>query len=423
MTLPSDGFQRVGSELHAERIALQSIADEVGTPLYVYSASVLRDRYRRYARAFAEKDCLVAYAVKANGNLSILRVLASEGAGADTVSEGEIRRALLAGVPPERIIFSGMGKTDQELAFALTLPGLQINLESAPEYERLKTVAAARDVRPIVAIRVNPDIAAGGHAKIATGKSDDKFGVPVGEALELYRRAAHDGVVNPVGLACHIGSQITEIAPFGAAWSRLREMTLTLRSEGLTVDRLDLGGGLGVDYGQGVGGASPDDLAKAADESLGDLGVKLAVEPGRSIVAQAGVLVSRVIHINAREDGPRFLVLDAGMNDLVRPALYDAWHDLMPIKVRDGVDIAYDVGGPVCETGDTFARARSLPPMRAGDLIAFNGAGAYAAAMASEYNSRLPAPEVLVDGNRWAIIRARPDYKSVFARETTPDWI
>lgn len=423
MTLPSDGFPLIGSELYAERISLRRLADAVGTPLYVYSSAVLRDRYLRYARAFETMDCLVAYAVKANGNLSVLRVLADAGAGADTVSQGEIRRALHAGIPPERIIFSGMGKTDEELAFALTLPGLQINLESAPEYERLKAIAAASGVQPIVAIRVNPDISAGGHAKIATGKTGDKFGVPIAEALGLYRRAAGEGVVRPVGLACHIGSQIGETGPFRASWTRLREMTVALRADGFQVDRLDLGGGLGVDYGQGAGGASPDDLALTARDVLGDLGVKLAVEPGRSISAEAGVLVSRVIHVNARDDGLKFLVLDAGMNDLVRPALYDAWHDLSPIQARDGALQAYDVVGPVCETGDTFARARRLPPIQAGDLVAFSGAGAYAAAMASEYNSRLPAPEILVDSDKWAIVRARPTFEAVFARETAPDWL
>lgn len=423
MTLPSDGFPLIGSDRHAERIPLSALAEAVGTPAYVYSAAVLRARFARYAEAFEGMDCLIAYAVKANGNLSVIRLLAGEGAGADTVSQGEIRRALAAGVSPGRIIFSGMGKTDAELAFALTLPELQINVESTPEYERLMALAEAAGQRPLMVIRVNPDVAAGGHAKIATGKTADKFGVPVGEALALYRRAEAEGVVRPVGLGCHIGSQIGSVEPFRAAWTRLREMTLALRAEGLEVERLDLGGGLGVDYGDGSGGVTPDDLAATAREVVGDLGVKLAVEPGRSLVAEAGVLLAGVTHVNARPDGPTFLVLDAGMNDLMRPALYEAWHDLVPVRERAGEPVAYDVVGPVCETGDTFARGRVLAPLEAGDLVVFGGAGAYAASMASEYNSRPAAPEVLVDGDRWAVVRPRATHDEMLARETPADWV
>lgn len=422
MTLPLDGFPLIEGERYAEAIPLTQIAEAVGTPVYVYSATVLRGRLQRYARAFEGLDCLVAYAVKANGNLSVIRVLASEGAGADTVSQGEIRRALAAGVTPDRIIFSGMGKSDAELAFALSLPGLQINVESTPEYERLSALAVLAGVRPPMVVRVNPDVAAGGHAKIATGKSGDKFGVPIDEAMALYRRAADEGVVWGVGLACHIGSQITEVSPFRAAWMRLREMTLALRAEGLPVDRLDLGGGLAVDYGDGAGGATPDELAAAAREIVGDLGVKLAVEPGRSLAAEAGILISRVVQVNARSGGPTFLVLDAGMNDLMRPALYDAWHDLSPLRARPGAPVAYDVVGPVCESGDTFARDRTLSPLQAGDLVTFGGAGAYAASMGSEYNSRPAAPEVLVDGDRWAVVRPRATYEAMLARETPADW-
>ncbi len=423
MTLPSDGFPLIGGERHVERIALCTIADQVGTPAYVYSAAVLRERIARYSRAFEGLDCLVAYAVKANGNLSVIRTLAAEGAGADTVSEGEIRRAMAAGVEPDRIIFSGMGKTDAELTFALGLDGLQINVESTPEYERLAALARKAAKRPLMVIRVNPDVAAGGHAKIATGKTGDKFGVPVEEAMALYRRAAGEGAVRPVGLACHIGSQIADVAPFRAAWTRLREMTLALRAEGLAVERLDLGGGLGVDYGEGSGGVTPADLAAVACEVVGDLGVKLAVEPGRSLVAEAGVLVTRVVHVNPRPGGPTFLVLDAGMNDLMRPALYDAWHDLNPVTERGGEPVAYDVVGPVCESGDTFARGRMLAPLEAGDLVTFGGAGAYAASMASEYNSRPAAPEVLVDGDRWAVVRPRATYDAMLARETPANWL
>jgi len=423
MTAHTDGFGPLNSTLHAEGVSMAALADAVGTPAYVYSAGTLRARYRTYEEAFAGLDCLIAYAVKANAGLAILKILAAEGAGADTVSEGEIRRALAAGIAPDRIIFSGMGKTDAELAFALSFPGLQINVESRPEFERLSALAAAQGVRPLVVFRVNPDVAAGGHDKISTGRSDNKFGIPVDEALDLYRQAQAAGLVQAVGLGCHIGSQIRETTPFRAAWGALREMTLKLRAEGRTVERIDLGGGLGVDYGDGDTGARPADLAVVAAEVFGDLGVKLAVEPGRSIVADAGVLLSRVIHINPRRAGPTFLVVDAGMNDLLRPTLYEAWHEIEPVAPRAGNPTAYDVVGPVCETGDTFARGRILTPMIAGDLVAFRGAGAYGASMASEYNRRLPAPEVLVDGNRWAVVRPRPNYGAVMAREQVPDWI
>ena len=423
MNSTRDGFARIDGKLYAEGVSLAEIAEAIGTPAYVYSARTLRDRHSTYVTALAGLDCLVAYAVKANANLSVLKVLARQGAGADTVSEGEIRRALEAGIAPEKIIFSGMGKTDAELAFALALPDLQINVESTPEFDRLCALARARAVRPLVVLRVNPDIAAGGHDKISTGKANNKFGIPVDEALHLYRRAQDEGVVRAVGLGCHIGSQIRETRPFRDAWTVLREMTLGLRAEGRTVSRLDLGGGLGVDYEQGRGGATPRDLGQVAAEVVGDLGVKLAVEPGRSIVADAGVLLTRVIHVNPRARGPTFLVLDAGMNDLLRPTLYDAWHGVETLTTRSGEAVAYDVVGPVCETGDTFARGRILPPMQAGDLVALRGAGAYAASMASEYNSRLPAPEALVDGHRWAVVRARPDYAAIMSREAVPDWL
>lgn len=421
MISDDDEFHPTGSVLPVDVRHLAEIAETVGTPAYVYGTDRLRQGYDAYARAFAGLDCLVAYAVKANPNLAVLSVLAKAGAGADTVSEGEIRRALKVGVAPERIIFSGMGKTDAELAFALTLPGLQINVESTPEFERLSSLARDRGVRPLVVLRVNPDIAAGGHDKISTGKADNKFGIPVDEAVHLYRRAQADGAVQAVGLGCHIGSQIRQTEPFRQAWSRLRDMTLALRAEGRDVSRIDLGGGLGVDYGDTPGGATPQDLAQVARALFGDLDVKLAVEPGRSIVADAGVLLARVIHVNPRVGGPTFLVLDAGMNDLMRPTLYDAWHDLLPLSVRPGPRIRYDVVGPVCETGDTFARGRELSPMKAGDLVAFKGAGAYAAAMAGEYNSRLPAPEVLVDAGCWSVVRPRPDHEAVMAREVVPE--
>ena len=414
--------------LHAEGVSLEELAAEVGTPTYVYSSATLRRHYGLLRDACdahkpALGEALIAFAVKANSNLSVLATLAKLGCGADTVSEGEIRRALAAGVPGERIIFSGVGKTDAELAFAIDVGVRQINVESSAELERLIVVAAAKSASPAIAIRVNPKIGAGGHAKITTGGAGDKFGVPVEEALSLYARAAASPHVTPVGLACHIGSQITDLTPLENAFRVLRDMTETLRADGHSVTRLDLGGGLGVPYYGDAETASPADYVAMAARVLDGLNVEAAFEPGRLMAANAGVLLSRVIQINERTDGRRFLVLDAAMNDLMRPALYDAFHDLKPVRPRAGAMRLYDVVGPVCETGDTFARDRDLPPLEAGDLVVFMSAGAYGAVMSGEYNTRPLAAEVLVDGERSAVIRPRPTYEQMFAREPMADWL
>lgn len=421
-------FEDRDGALHAEGVALEALAAEVGTPAYVYSSATLERHHRLLrealdARRAALGDALIAFAVKANSNVSVLATLAKLGAGADTVSEGEIRRALAAGVPPQRIVFSGVGKTDAELAFAVQTGLFQINVESAPELERLIAVASAMGQSIDVAIRVNPKVGAGGHAKITTGGEGDKFGVPVEEALALYARAAASGAVRPVGLACHIGSQITDLQPLAAAFAVLTGMVRTLRAQGLAVERLDLGGGLGVPYREGAVTASIADYADIAAEALSGLDVQAVFEPGRLLAANAGVLLSRVIQVTQRPDGRRFLVLDAAMNDLMRPALYDAFHDIVPVRRREGESGPYDVVGPVCETGDTFARGRDLPPLQAGDLVAFTGAGAYGATLSSEYNSRPLVPEVLVNGDRWAVIRPRPSHAAMLARETRADWL
>jgi diaminopimelate decarboxylase len=421
-------FDRIDGALHAEGVPLEALAEAAGTPAYVYSSATLKRHYgllRAAADAHRDAlgDALIAFAVKANANLSVLATLAREGCGADTVSEGEIRRALKAGVPAGRIIFSGVGKTDAELAFAIETGVRQINIESGVELDRLIAVAAAKKAAPEIAIRVNPKIGAGGHAKITTGGAHDKFGVPIDEALALYARAAASPHVTPVGLACHIGSQITTLEPLEAAFRTLREMTLTLRGQGLAVSRLDLGGGLGVPYHGQAETPSIEAYVAMAARVLDGLDVEAAFEPGRLLAANAGVLLSRVIQVNERADGRRFLVLDAAMNDLMRPALYDAFHDLTPVRLRGGAAGPHDIVGPVCETGDTFARDRDLPPIEAGDLVAFMGAGAYGAVMASEYNSRPLVPEVLVDGDRWAVVRARPSYDEMLEREPTADWL
>lgn len=410
-----------GPELWCEDTPLRVIAEAVGTPVYVYSAATLERHVDVYREALPPGS-LLAYAVKANGSLAVLRTIARRGAGADTVSEGEIRRALAAGIPPERIVFSGVGKTDAELAFAVEAGVAEINVESEPELDRLHAVAGARGARPAIAFRVNPDVGAGGHAKITTGTADSKFGVSLSEAERLYARAAAMPHVEPVGVACHIGSQITDLAPLEAAALTMRALVERLRESGLAVSRLDLGGGLGVPYFNSAEPPSPAAYGAMVARVTAGLDVQLAFEPGRIIAANAGVLLTRVIHVHERPEGRRYLVLDSGMNDLIRPAMYDAFHKLEPVRGADAPAAAYDVVGPVCETGDTFARDRELPTMAAGDLAVFRTAGAYGSAMAGEYNSRPLVPEVLVRGDRWAVTRPRPSYEEMLARETVPEW-
>ncbi len=426
-------FDRIDGALHAEGVPLEALAEAVGTPFYAYSTATLTRHYGLLREAVETHraslgDALIAFAVKANSNLSVLATLARMGSGADTVSEGEIRRALKAGVPAGRIVFSGVGKSDAELAFAIEAGVRQINVESAVELERLIGIsadvgAADRGAAPQIAIRVNPKIGAGGHARITTGGAADKFGVPAEEAPALYARAAASPHVTPVGLACHIGSQITMLEPLEGAFRALREMTLALRAEGLPVSRLDLGGGLGVPYHGQTDLPSIEAYVGMAAGVLDGLGVDTVFEPGRLLAANAGVLVSRVIQVNARSDGRRFLVLDAGMNDLMRPALYDAFHDLVPVRAREGAVGRYDLVGPICESTDVFARDRELSPLQAGDLVAFMSAGAYGAVLASEYNSRPLVPEVLVDGDRWAVVRKRPAHEEMWAREPRAEWL
>jgi diaminopimelate decarboxylase len=421
-------FHRIEGALHAEGVPLETLAQVVGTPAYVYSTATLTRHYGLLRDAVdahrnALGDALIAFAVKANSNLSVLATLARLGCGADTVSEGEIRRALAAGIPGDRIIFSGVGKTDAELAFAIDAGVRQINVESGAELDRLIAVAASKGKAPAIAMRVNPKIGAGGHAKITTGGATDKFGVPVEEAIDLYARASASPHLTAVGLACHIGSQITTLEPMEAAFRTLRDVVLTLRANGHPVARLDLGGGLGVPYHGQTDTPSIADYAAMCARVLDGLNVEAAFEPGRLLAANAGLLLSRVIQVNQRGDGRRFLVLDAGMNDLMRPALYDAFHDLIPVRPRESGLMAYDLVGPICESTDIFARDRMLPPLQAGDLVAFMSAGAYGAVLASEYNSRPLVPEVLVDGDRWAVVRSRPSYEEMWAREPRADWL
>jgi diaminopimelate decarboxylase len=419
-------FELQGGELYCEDVALAKIAEAVGTPVYVYSSATLVRHFtvlRDALTAQGLKDPLIAFAVKANSNVAVLRTLAQAGAGADVVSEGEIRRALAAGVPPERIVFSGVGKTEGEIAFALETGVAEINVESEPELHLVNTVAQRLGKRAVVAIRINPDVEAGGHAKISTGKADNKFGVSMAEAERLYANASNMAGVRPVGVTCHIGSQITDLAPLEAAFTKMRALVERLRGEGLSVERLDLGGGLGAPYFNAPTPPTPADYAAMIGRAMAGLNdIQFAFEPGRMIAANAGVLVAKVQHIHSRPEGRKFLVLDAAMNDLLRPAMYEAYHDIRPLKPREGEPVTYDVVGPICETGDTFTRDRALPPLQAGDLIAFMTAGAYGAAMSSEYNSRLLVPEVLVKGDQFAVVRPRPTYDDMLAREQAAPW-
>jgi diaminopimelate decarboxylase len=419
-------FELQAGELVCEDTPLERIAEAVGTPVYVYSSATLERHYlvlREALSAAGLGEPLIAFAVKANSNVAVLATLAALGAGADVVSEGEVRRALAAGVPPERIVFSGVGKTEREIAFALEAGVCELNVESEPELRLIDQVGRALGRRAAVAIRVNPDVEAGGHAKISTGKAENKFGVSFAEAERLYATASNMAGLRPVGVACHIGSQITDLAPMEAAFRKMRGLVERLRAEGLTVERLDLGGGLGVPYFNQPEPPGPQAYAAMIARVMQGLDVQFAFEPGRMIAANAGVLVSRVQHVNLRPEGRRFLVLDAAMNDLMRPAMYDAYHDIRPVRPRHGEPAPYDVVGPVCETGDTFTRDRPLPPLQAGDLVAFMSAGAYGATMSSEYNSRPLVPEVLVRGSEFAVIRPRPSYEEMLGRERLAPWL
>ncbi len=418
-------FEARGGELHCEGVPLRRIAEQVGTPVYVYSTATLVRHFTVFQGAFAPREVEVAYAVKANSNLSVLATLARLGAGADTVSEGEIRRALEAGVPAGKIVFSGAGKTRGELAYALQAGVGQINVESEPELDVLIEIARALRAQPAVAIRVNPEVGAGGHAKISTGKAENKFGVSLSEAVRLYAKAAASGAVRPVALASHVGSQITDLEPLEAAYRTLKGLAETLRAQGLAIDKLDLGGGLGVPYFNQPEPPPPAALADVVNRVFEGSDIALTFEPGRVITANAGVLVSRVIHVHQRPEGRRFLVLDAAMNDLIRPAMYDAYHDIRPVAVAaaDAPLQAYDVVGPICETSDTFTRGRMLPELDAGDLVAFMSAGAYGAVMSSEYNTRPLVPEVLVNGSDFAVVRPRPGYEEMLAREPLAPWL
>lgn len=410
--------------LHAENVDLTILAERAGTPLYVYSTATLEHHYRVFARAFPS-DALIAYSVKANGNLAVLKTLARLGAGADVVSGGELEKALRAGIPPKKIVFSGVGKTRAEMGRALAADIYQFNVESEPELEALSAVAQEMGKTASVAIRVNPDIDARTHAKISTGTAEVKFGVPWGRARSAYRLAASLPALRIVGVDVHIGSQITELEPFEAAFGRLVQLIADLRADGHAILRADLGGGLGVPYRSSEAAPpDPESYGKMIARVSTSLGVCLILEPGRLIAANAGILLSRVLYVKAGESR-KFLVLDAGMNDLIRPALYDAHHEIVPARAARGGEPLerYDIVGPVCETADLFARDASLPRMESGDLVAIMTAGAYGAVMASAYNARPPAAEVLVKGADWSVVRPRMTYDELVGLDRLPPWL
>ncbi len=412
--------------LHAEAVDISDLAAAVGTPFYCYSTATLERHYRVFADAFAGMaGTVVCYSVKANANLGVLATLARLGAGMDVVSEGELRRALAVKVAPERIVFSGVGKTRDEMAFALDSGILAFNVELEPELRALSAVAEARGRTARIAFRVNPDIDAKTHHKIATGKAENKFGVPFAEAPSLYALASRLPGIEPTGVHMHIGSQITELAPFRNAFALLRELVGALRQSGFAIDFVNLGGGLGIPYRSDQPAPPlPADYANLVKEEVGGLGLTLLFEPGRMIAGNAGILVARVLYVK-RGASKMFAIVDAAMNDLLRPTLYDAHHEILPVtEPKPGTPmVVTDVAGPVCETGDYLALARSLPELRAGDLISVMTAGAYGAVLASEYNSRLLVPEVLVAGNRYCVTRPRPSYGDMLAKERLPDWL
>ena len=420
-----DHFLYRGGALYAEDVPLSEIAASVGTPFYCYSTATLERHFRLFDEALEGMDHLVCYAMKAASNIAILRTLAALGAGMDVVSGGEYLRAKTAGVPGERIVFSGVGKTEAEMRLALEGGVRQFNVESEPEMEALNRVALALGKVAPITVRVNPDVDAKTHAKIATGKSENKFGIPISRAREVYAHAARLPGLRVVGIDVHIGSQLTDLEPFRLAYRKVAELAEVLRADGHRIERLDLGGGLGIPYERSNAAPPlPIDYGGMIREELGHLGCEIEIEPGRLIVGNAGIMVSEVIYVKEGE-GRDFLIIDGAMNDLIRPAMYDAHHDIVPvIEPAPGTENRpYDVVGPVCETGDTFARQRPLPPLKAGDLVAFRSAGAYGAVMSSEYNTRPLIPEVLVKGDQFAVIRRRPTFDEMINRDTIPEWL
>jgi diaminopimelate decarboxylase len=411
--------------LHAEAVDIARLADAVGTPFYCYSTATLERHYRVFADAFADVDALVCYAMKANSNQAVVRTLAKLGAGADVVSGGELKRARAAGIAPDKIMFSGIGKTADELALAVDEGILCVNVESEAELELLSSIASSKRRTANISVRVNPDIDPKTHAKIATGKAENKFGIPISRAREVYARAAKLPGVKVAGVDMHIGSQITELQPFNDAFALLSEFVLALRADGHAITHVDLGGGLGIPYREDNDPPPrPEAYAEMVKNATRDLGCKLIFEPGRLLVGNAGILVTRVLYLK-RGEAKNFVIVDAGMNDLIRPTLYDAHHDIRPVRApsRDDWRLVADVVGPVCESGDFLALGRELPEPKPGDLLAVMTAGAYGAVQAGTYNTRALVPEVLVRESEWALVRPRLEVEALIAMDQLPPWL
>lgn len=418
-----DYFTYKDGILHAEDLAIPALAEAVGTPFYAYSTATLERHYRIFKEALVSINPFICYAVKANDNLAILATLAKAGCGADVVSGGEVRKALAAGIVPSKIVFSGVGKTREEMEFALSHDIFQFNIESEAELRVLSHVAAANKKTARIAVRVNPDVVSGTHDKISTGHKGSKFGVPAKDALALYAIAAKLPGIKVQGVSVHIGSQLASLTPFADAFARVAELVRELRAAGHTITTLDLGGGLGIPYGDQNPPPLPAAYADIVKEATKDINCQLIFEPGRLLVGNAGILVSRVLYVKQNE-GQIFVIIDAGMNDLIRPTLYNAYHDIVHVTANaQGATELVDIVGPVCETGDSFAQKRLMRLPSQGDLIAFRTAGAYGASMASTYNSRLLPTEVMVNGKEYAVTRKRQTYEELFARDVLPDWL
>ena len=420
-----DHFIYKNRMLHAEDVALAEIAAHVGSPFYVYSTATLQRHYQVFDEALNGMDHLICYAMKANSNQAVLRVMADMGAGMDVVSGGEYARAIAAGVAPEKIVFSGVGKTADEMELALTGGIRQFNVESEPELLVLSAIATRLNKTANITLRVNPDVDAKTHAKIATGKSDNKFGIPMSKARAAYAQAAGLSGIKIVGIDVHIGSQLTDLEPYEIAFTKVAELTEHLRSDGHDINRLDLGGGLGIPYQRSnTAPPLPMEYGEVIRRTVGHLGCEIEIEPGRLIAGNAGLMVSSVIYVKQGETR-RFLIIDAAMNDLIRPAMYEAHHDIIPVQEPEtgAQTMPIDIVGPVCESGDTFATQRQMPALQSGDLVAFRSAGAYGAVMASEYNSRPLIPEILVSGDQFAVVRPRPTYAEMISRDITPEWM
>lgn len=416
-------FSYINGELCAENVPMREIAQEVGTPVYVYSKATLERHFNVLKECLEGLNARIAFAVKANSNRAVINTLGQLGAGADTVSEGEIRRALNAGISADKIVFSGVGKTRTELEFAVKTGIYQINIESPQELETLNEVATDLGRVQNVVLRINPDVAAGGHEKISTGYAASKFGISIGRGFELYEFAKEMTGVKIVGLAVHIGSQISQIEPFERAYKVLAQMAIDLRSKGFVVERLDLGGGLAAVYNEEIEGPDLQKYGQMVRDIIGPLGVEIAIEPGRLICANAGALLTRAI-VTKENGGRDFVVLDAAMNDLMRPALYEAYHQMLSVKepLLNQNQMPTTIVGPICETGDTFSKDRLIEPINPNDLVAFMSAGAYGFSMASNYNSRPLAAEVMVCGDKWAIIRPRQTYDEMYGKEIIPNF-